>query len=189
MTTQKFLSLLEENPIISAVKNDDELSSAIKSSCGAVILLYGNALNIGKLVFAVKNSGKACLVHIDLIEGLSQSTVAVDFIVQSTHADGMISTRPQLVRHAKQRGILTIQRFFIIDSKALDNAKRQLGACEADIVEILPGVMPKVTAEIAKCSRKPLIASGLIRDKEDVMSAISCGAVAVSSTNSEVWFL
>lgn len=189
MTVQSFIALLEENPIISAVKNDDELFHAIKSSCGAVILLYGNALNIGVLVQTVKSSGKCCLVHIDLVEGLSQSTVAVDFIAQSTLADGMISTKPQIVRHAKQKGILTIQRFFIIDSKALDNAKRQLDGCEADIVEILPGVMPKVTAELSKCSRKPLIASGLIRDKEDVVSAISCGALAVSSTNSDVWFL
>lgn len=189
MNTQSLLSLLADNPIISAVKNDDELSHAIKSSCGAVILLYGNALNVGALVRCVKQSGKACFVHIDLVEGLSQSTVAVDFLVQSTEADGMISTRPQLVRHARQRGMLTIQRFFIIDSKALDNAKRLLSSCEADIVEILPGVMPKVTRELVKSSKKPLIASGLIRDKEDVVSAISAGAVAVSSTNSEVWFM
>lgn len=189
MTTQKFLSLLEENPIISAVKNDEELSQAIKSSCGVVILLFGNALNIDNLVSIVKSSEKACLVHIDLIEGLSQSTVAVDFLIQNTQTDGIISTRPQLVRYAKQRGLLTIQRFFIIDSKALDNTKRQLRGCEADLVEILPGVMPKVTSEIAKSSKKPLIASGLIRDKEDVVTAISCGAVAVSATNADVWFL
>ena len=127
--------------------------------------------------------------HIDLVEGLSQSTVAVDFLLQSTHADGMISTRPQLVKHAKQKGMLTIQRFFIIDSKALDNVKRQLPSCDADIVEILPGVMPKIIAELCKCCKKPLIASGLIRDKEDIVNAISAGAVAVSSTNGDVWYL
>ncbi|MEG2499451.1 MAG: glycerol-3-phosphate responsive antiterminator, partial [Oscillospiraceae bacterium] len=32
-----------------------------------------------------------------------------------------------------------------------------------------------------------IIAGGLITDKEDVMNALSAGAVAVSSTNSAVW--
>lgn len=189
MRTKDFISLLEQNPIISAVKNDEELLHALKSDCGAVILLFGTALDIGEKVSAVKAAGKVCIVHIDLVEGLSQSTVAVDFLLQGTGADGMVSTRPQLVKHAKQKGMLTIQRFFIIDSKALDNVKRQLPSCDADIVEILPGVMPKVIAELCACCKKPLIASGLIKDKEDVLNAISAGAVAVSSTNGDVWYL
>lgn len=189
MQTRQLLKLLEQNPIISAVKNDGELRHALESGCGAIILLFGNALDIGRLVQSVKDSGKLCIVHIDLVEGLSQSTVAVDFLLQSTQADGMISTRPQLVKHAKQKGMFTIQRFFIIDSKALESVKRQLPGCDADIVEILPGVMPKIIAELCKCCKKPLVASGLIKDKEDVVNAISAGAVAVSSTNAEVWYL
>lgn len=189
MTTRDFISLLEQNPIISAVKNHDELRRALESDCAAVILLFGNALEVEELVRAVKESGKVCIVHIDLVEGLSQSTVAVDFLIKSTQADGMISTRPQLVRHAKQKGVLTIQRFFIIDSKALDNVRRQLPGCDADIIEILPGVMPKVISELSGCCKRPLIASGLIRDKEDVLNAISAGALAVSSTNGDVWYL
>lgn len=189
MHTREFISLLEQNPIISAVKNNNELLSALESDCGAVILLFGSALDVEELVRSVKSRGKVCIVHIDLVEGLSQSTVAVDFLLKSTETDGMISTRPQLVKHAKQKGMFTIQRFFIIDSKALDNVKRQLPSCDADIIEILPGVMPKVIAELARCCKKPLIASGLIRDKEDVLNAISAGAVAVSSTNGNVWYL
>ena len=33
----------------------------------------------------------------------------------------------------------------------------------------------------------PIIAGGLISDKESVMAALSAGAIAVSSTNHEVW--
>ena len=110
MKTLEFLSLLEQNPIISAVKNDGELRHALQSDCGAIILLFGNALNVGELVSAVKEAGKACVVHVDLVEGLSQSTVAVDFLLKSTQADGVISTRPQLVRHARQQGMLSIQQ-------------------------------------------------------------------------------
>ncbi|EJW91450.1 Glycerol-3-phosphate responsive antiterminator, partial [gut metagenome] len=36
---------------------------------------------------------------------------------------------------------------------------------------------------------RPLIASGLISDKEDVIAALSAGALAVSSTCPAVWKL
>lgn len=39
---------------------------------------------------------------------------------------------------------------------------------------------------IAK-SKTPIIAGGLISDKESVMAALSAGAIAVSSTNHGVW--
>jgi glycerol uptake operon antiterminator len=33
----------------------------------------------------------------------------------------------------------------------------------------------------------PVIAGGLISDKEDIISALGAGAIAVSSTNPAVW--
>ena len=58
-----------------------------------------------------------------------------------------------------------------------------------DFIEVLPGVMPKVLGRIAKVSRIPMIAGGLITEKEDVIAALSVGAIAVSSTNQDVWKL
>lgn len=49
--------------------------------------------------------------------------------------------------------------------------------------------MPKVLGRIAKVSRIPMIAGGLITEKEDVIAALSAGAIAVSSTNQDVWNL
>ena len=56
-----------------------------------------------------------------------------------------------------------------------------------DFIEVLPGVMPKVIGKVCKMSKTPIIAGGLISDKESVMAALSAGAIAVSSTNHEVW--
>ena len=49
--------------------------------------------------------------------------------------------------------------------------------------------MPKVLRKICTLSRIPVIAGGLIADKEDVLGALDAGAVAVSTTNQEVWML
>ena len=59
----------------------------------------------------------------------------------------------------------------------------------ADLIEILPGVMPKIIRRLAGSAKKPLIAGGLISDKEDILSALGAGAVAISSTNEGVWFM
>ena len=126
-------------------------------------------------------------VHLDLIDGLGNRDVVVDFIQQTTPVDGIISIRPNLIRRAKELGLITIQRFFLLDSMALENVVKQ--ASHADAVEILPATMPKVIARLTERVRLPLIAGGLISDKEDIVSALRAGALAVSATNAELWFL
>ena len=51
----------------------------------------------------------------------------------------------------------------------------------------LPGLMPKMIRRLVQDTGKPVIAGGLISDKEDVTNALSAGAVAVSTTNPAVW--
>ena len=58
-----------------------------------------------------------------------------------------------------------------------------------DVVEILPGAMPKVLRQLTAFSPVPVIAGGLIHDKEDVIAALDAGAAAISSTDPAIWFL
>ncbi|MDD2955252.1 MAG: glycerol-3-phosphate responsive antiterminator [Oscillospiraceae bacterium] len=104
-------------------------------------------------------------------------------------APGIISTKPALIRYAKSLGLITVQRFFVLDSLALENVRRADSQEAADFVEILPGLMPKVIRRLTDEIRKPVIAGGLISDKEDVVTALGAGAIAISSTNPGVWFM
>jgi glycerol uptake operon antiterminator len=83
--------------------------------------------------------------------------------------------------------MITIQRFFLLDSITLENVIRQSSG--ADAVEILPATMPKVIRHLSQQIHLPLIAGGLITDKEDIYTALNAGAVAVSATSSSLWFL
>ena len=49
--------------------------------------------------------------------------------------------------------------------------------------------MPKIIRKITASCRLPVIAGGLITDKEDILLALQNGATAVSSTNRTVWSL
>ena len=59
----------------------------------------------------------------------------------------------------------------------------------ADMIEILPATMPKIIRKITASCRLPVIAGGLITDKEDILLALQNGATAVSSTTRAVWSL
>ncbi|MEG1458706.1 MAG: glycerol-3-phosphate responsive antiterminator [Acetivibrio sp.] len=181
--------LLEDCPIITAVKDEKGLNRCLESDSRMVFILFGDICNISRIVEKVKNSGRIAVVHLDLLGGLSNKEISVDFMKQHTLADGIITTKPALIKRAKELGLFTVLRIFMIDSLAFQNIEKQGLAVKPDLIEILPGVMPKVIQKICKITRIPIIAGGLIQDKEDVMNALSAGAVSISTTKEEVWFL
>lgn len=190
---QEFYDAVEANPVIAAVKSDAGLQAAVEmEEIQVIFVLYGDVCTIPEILERIKAAGKKAMVHIDLIAGLSAKEISVEFIARQTRADGIITTKPALVRRAKELGIFAVLRFFVIDSLALkniENLEMQCGTSRPDFIEVLPGVMPKVLGRITKVSRIPMIAGGLITEKEDVIAALSVGAIAVSSTNQDVWKL
>lgn len=183
---EAFTDLLLDSPIIAAVKDEEGLTRALSSECQVIFLLYGTLLNIHEIIARAKQQDRLVFVHIDLIEGLSGKEIAIDYLKQNTDADGIISTRINQIKYAKSIGLFSIQRFFIIDSLSFENVKKQ--ANYADAVDILPGTMPKIINRLSKRLRQPIIASGLIQDKQDMMTALSSGAHAVSTTCCDLWF-
>lgn len=185
-----FTELLEANPVIAAVKSEEGLAHC----CGLeeiriVFVLYGTICDVGDIVKRIKDSGKIAMVHVDLVGGLAGRDIAVQYIRQHTGADGIISTKPTLITEAKKQGFYTVLRVFLLDSMAYQNLDREVRMCRPDCVEVLPGLMPKVIRRIREKNWLPLIAGGLISDREDVMSALGAGAISVSSTNPAVWDL
>ena len=151
--------------------------------------MYTSEKQLQNIVKKVKKSGKIAIVHMDLLGGIGSKEVAVDFMREQTMADGIISTKLTLLKRAKELGMFTVLRVFILDSMALKSIAKQAEQAKPDVMEILPGIMPKITQQIVQKISVPIICGGLISDKEDIIGAISAGASAISSTNSEVWRL
>lgn len=187
-----FIDQVESNPIIAAVKNDEGLQLSLTSDSSVIFVLYGDVCSISEIVSKIHDSGRTAMVHLDLISGLSSKEVAVDFIKKHTVADGIITTKNSLIPRAKELGLNTVLRHFVLDSMALVNIEKgaRHGVPQPDFIEILPGIiLPKMIRKIDEISRVPVIAGGLISDKADVMNALSNGACAISTTNTKVWFL
>ena len=186
----KFYDEIESNPVIAAVKNMDSLNKVMQiDSIRIVFILFGDICNISDIVKIIKENNKIAMVHIDLINGLSSKEISVDFIKNNTEADGIITTKPSLIKRAKELSLYTVLRFFIIDSIAMENVFKAQNNVDPDVIEILPGVMPKIIKKVSKKVKCPIIAGGLIYDKEDIMDALSAGAICVSTTNEDTWIM
>jgi len=168
-TEKSFANILAEAKVIPAVKSMEELGRILTAQQKVVFVLFGDILSVPDIVARLKSAGKTVLVHLDLIEGLNSRDVAVDFLARKTQADGILSTKANLVKHAKNLGLLAIQRFFVLDSISLLNIEKQFPLDYTDAIEILPGLMPKVIRRLAKLTDKPIITGGLIFDQEDFL--------------------
>lgn len=186
---QKFYDIMESNPVIAAVKNIEDLEKCLKSDLKVVFVLFGDITNIADIVKRIKASDKIAMIHIDLVIGLSTKEIVADFIKNTTMADGIISTKLNIIKRAKDLGLYTIYRLFAIDSMSLASLKNQQSMIKADFIEILPGTIPRVIKKVCKISSRPIIAGGLITEKIEVLEALEAGAIAISSTNQNVWFM
>lgn len=186
---KEFREALEDSPIIAAIKDDEGLKKCKTSDSKVIFILYGDICSIADIVSEVKSAGKIAMVHLDLITGLSAKEIAVDFIKKYTQADGIITTKPALIKRARELSLSTILRLFVIDSMAYENIERQIKNSHPNLIEILPALMPKVVSRICRMSGTPVIAGGLVSEKDDIMELLAAGVISVSSTNPDVWFL
>src|SRR5699024_9388064 len=54
-------------------------------------------------------------------------------------------------------------------------------------IEVLPGLMPSMIKKIQLTTELPVIAGGLIVRETDMEAAFQAGAVAISTSNTDLW--
>ena len=186
MDVRKIISLLEQDPVIAAVGND-KWEDALVYPGKVIFYLAADLMTIKQKVTEAHDAGKLLMVHIDLAEGIGKDRTGVAYLVDCG-VDGIISTKNNLIRYAKEQGILVIQRCFALDSRGLDSIGDALRNTAPHLMEIMPGVIPKVIAKFAK-NNIPVIAGGLLQTKAEVMEALDAGATAVSTGSKELWYI
>lgn len=183
-----FRRILEDNPIVSAVKNMEQLEKALEADVNVIFVLFGNVLDVVEISKKISAKKKVGILHIDLVDGLTNREVALQYLKERTSFRGIISTKAQTVKAAKRLGFIAIQRVFILDSLSFQSTQNHL-VDECDAVEMLPGLLFKVINKLSKTINKPLIVGGLISDKEDVMEALKAGATCISTTREDIWYM
>ena len=181
------MSLFDKRAVAAAVRTEEDFSAALKSEVDVIFLLYSSIMTVEAQIDRAHKAGKKALIHMDFAEGIGKDRAGLHFI-KLKGADGILTTKTNMIRPAKDIGLVTVQRFFIVDSHSVDTAVESIRIAKPDVVEIMPGVVCKKIHEFSdKVRNTPILAGGLIEFKEDVDNAIEAGATAVSTANRQLW--
>ena len=171
---------------IAAIRSEEDLKEALLSDCNVIFDLNPDILTISETVKKVHKTDKKLFIHIDLADGIGKDRSGVLF-AKKMGIDGIISTRVNMIKLAREAGIFTVQRFFVVDSHSVDTALDAIKSAKPDMIEVMPGVAVKAISELKDGCSVPIIAGGLIETEAERENAIKNGATAVSTGKYELW--
>jgi len=189
MDAFSFEQLLIENPVVGAIRNENDLEKIITSKVKIVFILYGSISNVKNITSTLKEAGKVVFVHVDMIDGLKSDQKGIEFIKEQVDPFGIITTKQNNIKYGHNVGLYTIQRIFVIDSLSLQTGIKNIHSVSPNAVEVMPGIASKIIKSLEKEIHLPIIAGGLINTKKEIMESISSGAMAISTTAHELWDL
>lgn len=173
-------------PIIAATRSEEDFALALKSKADTIFDLSPTIFTLKERTQSAHQNNKKLFIHMDLIEGLGKDKSALCY-VKKIGVDGIISTKTNLIRLAHQEGLHTVQRYFIVDSQFVASTAESIRSSKADMIEVMPGVLPKVIERLKGQVDVKIIAGGLIETKEEVRRALLSGAVAISTGERTLW--
>ncbi len=181
------ITLLEKNPVIATLKDMEAVRHPALGGVLAVFIMGGDILSMGGMVEELHAKGKKAFIHIDRVDGLARDAAGVKYAAGQWKPDGIITTQTSLVRTAQEQGLCTIQRLFMLDSASLASGLQLITQSKPDLIELLPGIVPKAITFFKQKSDRPIISGGMVTEKQEILAALSAGALAVSTSNTKLW--
>jgi glycerol uptake operon antiterminator len=129
------------------------------------------------------------LLHIDLVNGLSNDESGLRYVATLERIDGIITVRHHLAPLARKLGLMSVVRLFLQDGRAVERGLAVIDKSKPDAVEVLPGVAFLQVPERFAHLPIPCIAGGLIRTPETVGQILAGGCKAISTSNVKLWEL
>lgn len=186
MSMLELRDIFERSPVIASVY-EENFKAALESPCEVLFDLKCSILTMGQRIQAAHRAGKKIFVHLDLAAGIGKDRAGIEHLAKNG-VDGIISTRGQLIRQARECQLFTVQRFFALDSQGINSIHEMLDSTEPDLIELMPGVISKIIRSFSQ-NGVSVIAGGLIETKAEVTEALACGATAVSTGTKELWYI
>jgi len=182
---------IKQKHVIPAIRDIKDISVALGKGNQVLFLLTGDIFDLLRIKDEfISSKDTIFLLHLDLVKGVARDRVGIRFLKKNVGIDGVISTHANLIQYARKEGLTTIQRLFVIDSESLKKGTNLVQNCMPDGVEILPGmILPYITEELRHINFPPIVAGGIIKTEQDVLTVIQSGAIAVSTSRKELWEL
>lgn len=187
-----FLRALERKPVIAGIKQLKDARAALRAQIEIIFFLTGTIFELKELLDVVTRQSRErrALVfsHVDLLQGIGRDPAGMRFLAREIGVDGILTTRSHLIRAAKDEGLYTIQRLFLLDSEAIKTAVNVLTNSKPDAVEILPAlVLPNIWRRLPLDKLPPIIAGGLVETENELRTVLSAPVKAVSTSRQALW--
>ncbi|QGZ56607.1 glycerol-3-phosphate responsive antiterminator [Paraburkholderia acidiphila] len=177
---------LQRHPVIATLYGVEQFDDFVKSAAEVAIVANVDLRMLHKVVAALTKAGKYVIVNIDSCDGLSQDKGGVEYLAD-IGVTSLVSTRVATIQRGNRAGLITIQKVFVTDRSTWPRSVKALEQSDPNIVQLMPAPM---LARLSAQDRKvlpPVVASGFVCNEADARDALERGAVAVSTSDAELW--
>ncbi|MGF6769935.1 glycerol uptake operon antiterminator [Paraburkholderia sp. GAS199] len=179
---------LTRHPVIATLYGVEQIDTFLESAAEVSIVANVELRKLHPVVATLTKAGKYVIVNIDSCDGLSQDKGGVEYLAD-IGVTSLVSTRVATIQRGNRAGLVTMQKVFVTDRSTWPRSMKALEQSDPNLVQLMPAPM---LSHLSKQDRKalpPIVASGFVCNKGDVFEALKNGAVAVSTSDSELWNL
>lgn len=174
--------------ITPVILNDEYFKEALKSKSSYVILEMGNFMTMCQLVKEIKSFNKEVFVKINEIQGIKEDDDVVFEYLIKAGVFGVVSNKTKVLQKAKKNFLKVVYTAFVFDTKSLDTTLKNIENIKPDIVEVRPGIMPKVIKVIReKNPSLPICATGIVTEDKEIDEALEAGAQSIVTSKLGLW--
>lgn len=174
---------LPEQALIPVLTTMKQLEKFLATSLKVCILQDFHFNLLKDVIKILHDNERIGLVHIEMIQGISNDEYGTQILTQQLKVDGIISSKPKIIEMAKKTHALSVQRVFLIDSKSLERGVASVGDSKPDAMEVMPALTFQMFKNIKERIDMELWAGGLIRDEETVRIVLANGAKRMTVGN------
>ncbi|MBM7556120.1 glycerol-3-phosphate responsive antiterminator [Halanaerobacter jeridensis] len=180
--------ILKDHPIIAAIKDVDDLEQVPKDKIDVIFILRSRLSDLNEIIEKAMDLDVLVFLHIDMVKGIGKDKEAIRYLAQEIGIDGIMTTKSYLIKAAKKENLITIQRLFMLDSESLKTGVNIVKSTNPDLIEVLPGlVVPTMVDKLKSKLDIPIIAGGLVRNREQVSEILDKDVTAISTSQTDLW--
>jgi glycerol uptake operon antiterminator len=173
--------------VLPAIRKIEDVEKMMSSNYEYLVILDMHVSRLKPIFQMAQANHKKLIIHMDLIHGLKSDEYSTEFICQEFKPFGLISTKGSVILKARQKGVISIQRLFLLDTSSIEKSFALIERTKPDFIEVLPGIMPKIIKDIRNRTKREVFAGGFIDTIEEVEQAFSAGAITVTTSKKELW--
>lgn len=167
-------------PVISSMKG---LEAFLLTPLKVCILQDLHINHVKDMIKIAHENNREVIVHIELIQGVSNDEFGAQYLCQQFKIDGLISSKPKIIEVAMKSKVLAILRIFMMDSKSLKRSLQIIDTLNPDVVEFLPALTYEIFPELLKNLHTEVWAGGLIKNATQIKAVLATGIKRVTVSN------